>query len=163
MSVCVCVHVCVCVCVCLFGENQIRDRMRNERQRDILQIVEYKVRAVFRLHFSLSQFSHLNESGLQLSALTGRAIVGAYGHGTIIPRDRCVCVCVCVCVCLILFLCFFFFAIETFFSLSPRRPGHALHSLLSTTKFQNVAGTRCPLDFVELPSLLFEVCVCVCV
>jgi len=34
--------------------------------------------------------------------------------------------------------------------------GHALHSILSTTRFQNLAGTRTALDFVEMPSHLFE-------
>lgn len=34
--------------------------------------------------------------------------------------------------------------------------GHALHSLLSTTKLQHVSGTRTYLDFVETPSTLFE-------
>jgi intermediate peptidase len=36
------------------------------------------------------------------------------------------------------------------------RFGHALHSILSTTRFQNLAGTRTALDFVEMPSHLFE-------
>ncbi|EME32713.1 mitochondrial intermediate peptidase [Galdieria sulphuraria] len=34
--------------------------------------------------------------------------------------------------------------------------GHALHSILSATRFQNLAGTRTALDFVEMPSHLFE-------
>eukprot|EP00871_Galdieria_phlegrea_P005511 jgi/Galph1/5961/GphlegSOOS_G4603.1 len=34
--------------------------------------------------------------------------------------------------------------------------GHALHSILSATRFQNLAGTRTALDFVEIPSHLFE-------
>mmetsp|Transcript_7942 Transcript_7942/g.35263 ORF Transcript_7942/g.35263 Transcript_7942/m.35263 type:complete len:584 (-) Transcript_7942:101-1852(-) len=34
--------------------------------------------------------------------------------------------------------------------------GHACHSLLSRTKFQHLSGTRGPVDFVEIPSHLFE-------
>jgi intermediate peptidase len=34
--------------------------------------------------------------------------------------------------------------------------GHCLHNIFSNTKFQHVAGARGELDFVELPSTLFE-------